>query len=116
MKSILLFAPDLMMGTRIEVAAQRLGYHVENADAGTDFAKAIAESKPDLVILTFDRTGQTWERLAQAAHEAGCPFFAFGSHENAGAFKRARELGATEVVPNSRFNAELPQLIQKWAG
>jgi NAD(P)H-dependent flavin oxidoreductase YrpB (nitropropane dioxygenase family) len=116
MKLILLFVPDLFFSTRIEDAAQRLGYAVETVGADADFEAAFAEKRPALVVLTFERTGQAWERLAEAAERAGVNVLAFGSHMNVEAFKRAKALGCEEVVANSRLSAELPNLLTRWAG
>ncbi len=114
MKTILLFVPDLMFSTRIEDAARSLGYQVASANASADFESVLAQKNPQFVVLTFDRTGNAWERLATAAHNAGVKVFAFGSHMNVAAFKRARELGCDEVVANSRMDSELLKLLQKW--
>ncbi len=116
MKTLLLLVPDLFFGTRIHDAARRLGYAVATVDPNADYVTVLAESKPDLVILTFERTGSSWEELAAAASAAGVKVLAFGSHMNVDAFKRARALGAAEVVANSRLTSELPKLLEKWAG
>ncbi len=114
MPLILTLVPDLMFSSRIEDVARRLGYEVDNLDLNADFAASIADKHPSLVLLTFDRTGDAWTRLATAAQQAGVRAVAFGSHMNVSAFKQARELGCQEVVANSRMNAELPNLLQKW--
>ncbi len=114
MKTILLFVPDLFFSTKIEDAARRLGYQTESVTADADFDALLAEKQPALAILTFERTGDAWQRLAAAAHRAGVKVLAFGSHMNVQAFKRARELGCDEVVANSRLSGELPNLISKW--
>ena len=116
MKAILLFVPDLLFSTKIEDAARRLGYEVTSVSAGADFDAALAQASPRLVVLTFDRAGEAWEPLAAAAARAGVKVLAFGSHMNVEAFKRAKALGCAEVVANSRLSAELPSLLQKWAG
>jgi NAD(P)H-dependent flavin oxidoreductase YrpB (nitropropane dioxygenase family) len=116
MKTILLFVPDLMFSTRVEDAAKRLGYQASSVNANSDFGVEVARAQPALVVLTFDRSGDAWEKLVAVAHAAGVKTLAFGSHMNVDAFKRAKELGADEVVANSRMNAELPNLLQKWAG
>jgi hypothetical protein len=115
-KTILLFVPDLFFSTKIEDAARRLGYTVESVGVGADFDLAIAQKTPVLVLLTFERTGEAWENLASAAVRAGVRVLAYGSHMNVSAFKRAKELGCDEVMANSRLSAELPSLLQKWAG
>ncbi len=114
MTLILSLVPDLMFSTRIEDAARSLGYQVENVDRSADFAALLADKKPALILLTFDRTGDAWARLAAAAQQAGIRTVAFGSHMNVAAFKQARELGCEEVVANSRLSAELPKLLAKW--
>ncbi len=116
MPTILLFVPDLLFNTKIRDTAQRLGYQVEDLDPKADFAAVIADKRPNLVLLTFDRTGDTWTRVVAAAHHVGIRVVAFGSHMNVEAFKQARALGCDEVVANSRLSAELPNLLTKWAG
>lgn len=114
--TILLLVPDLFFSTKVEDAARRLGYQIESLDRRADFAAAIADKRPALVLLTFDRTGEAWTRLAAAAHQAGVRTVAFGSHMNVEAFKQAKELGCDEVLANSRLNADLPKLLAKWMG
>ncbi len=104
--------PDLMFGTRIEDTARSLGYEVRSVQPSADFQSVISEASPDLVVLTFDRTGESWEKLAAAAHAEGIRILAFGSHMNIDAFKRARELGCDQVVANSRMNAEMRKLLE----
>lgn len=116
MKTILLFVPDLMFGSRIEDVARQLGYRAESVDAGGDIYGAIRQTNPALVVATFDRNGDAWEKVIAAAHAASIKALAFGSHMNIDAFKRARELGAEQVVANSRMISELPDLLLKLAG
>jgi NAD(P)H-dependent flavin oxidoreductase YrpB (nitropropane dioxygenase family) len=116
LKTILLFVPDLFFSTKIEDAARRLGYKIESVSGADDFDMAIKEKDPALVLLTFERTGDTWQRLASAAVSAGVRVLAYGSHMNVNAFKRAKELGCDDVVANSRLSAELSSLLQKWVG
>ncbi len=116
MKTILYLVPDLMFGTRIEDAATRLGYQAIGIEKAADVEKMLTDYHPAFVLVTFDRTGNAWERVAVSARDAGIRAVAFGSHMNAGAFKRARELGCTEVIPNSRLSADLDRLLLKWAG
>ncbi len=114
MKTVLLLVSDLFWETRIEESARRLGLRVENMTLDADFEKAIAETNPALVLLTFDRTGEAWQRLAAAGYAAGVKVVAFGSHMNVEAFRRARQLGCDDVLANSRLSSELPTLLQKW--
>lgn len=115
-KTILLLVPDLLFSTKIEDAARRLGLRAVGAEPYGDFDSLIARESPELVVLTFDRTGESWQLLASSARRAGVKILAFGSHMNVDAFKRAKELGCDEVVANSRMNAELQKLLEKWAG
>ncbi len=116
MKTILYLVPDLMFGTRLEDAAGHLGYRAEEVSVGAIFEAVIADKRPDLVVLTFDRTGPGWEELASAAKRAGVPVLAFGSHIDAASFKRARELECDRVVPRSKMSAELPDLLKALLG
>ncbi len=116
MQTILMLVPDLFFSTKIEDAARRLGYRVESVDKNADFATVISEKHPALVLLTFERTGDAWARLATAAHQAGVKTVAFGSHMNIEAFKQAKAMGCDEVMANSRLSAELGNLLPRWMG
>jgi hypothetical protein len=116
MKSLLLLVPDLFFETRIVDAAARLGARVVTMTVGQDPKAAVRDSKPSLVLLTFNRTGEAWQHLATAGREAGVPVIAFGSHMDVDAFRRAKELGCTEVMANSRLTAALPDLLSRYLG
>jgi hypothetical protein len=112
MANVLVFVPDLMFSTRIADAARRLGHHVAEVNPGADFAVVLESQQPKLVVLSFEQQGTEWEDLAKAARTAGVRVLAFGRHTNAAAFRRARELGAAHVVPNSQLVNELPLLLE----
>jgi len=105
-----------MLSTRIEETARKLGYRVKNVDADADFDSAIAAGKPALVIVTFEQDGEAWERLITAARRAGIKVVAFGRHTNVQGFRRAKELGADQVVANSQIATELPGVLDKRTG
>jgi hypothetical protein len=62
----------------------------------------------DLAVIELEARG--WEAGIRDARGRGIPVLAFGSHVHAELLRRARELGA-EVVPNSRVEAQLAQLL-----
>jgi hypothetical protein len=47
---------------------------------------------------------------------AGTPFVAFGSHVDTAALAAAKAAGCAEVMPRSKFSAELPALIRRYFG
>ncbi len=114
MKTVLVLVRDLFFEARIHDATARLGARTVSLVPGQDELDSIRDSQPSLILLTFNRTGDSWERLAAAAREAGVPVVAFGSHMNVDAFKRARELGCAEVMANSRLTAVLPDLLARY--
>ncbi len=116
MNEILLFVPDLFFSSKIEDVAHRLGYRTENIRADGDLERVLTEKRPRLVLVAFERTGSDWERVVEAARHAGVRAIAFGSHRNIEAFRRAKDLGCSDVVANSRLSAELPDLLKKWMG
>ena len=58
------------------------------------------------------------ESLASLQQAAGpeTPFIAFGSHVDTRALADAKAAGCREVMPRSKFSAELPAIVRRWLG
>lgn len=136
------FVADLMFTIKIENVAKRLGYRVqwvENAaqigpvdpDApletpgellhgreGQLFEK-ITEWQPALLIFDLTNTAIPWRQwipvLKSSPATRRVPVLCFGPHEDVETMQLARRLGAEAVLARSRFTADLPALIEKYA-
>lgn len=141
-KAILVFITDLNSYVRIESAAEITGFEVhqvESAEAfgppdveslGRQFAEPLAGRKYQLIetitqiqprLMIFDLSNQAipWEAWIQVITSVPAtrriPVLCFGSHVDVETLKKARQAGATLVVPRSKFFRDLPELIQKLA-
>lgn len=66
-----------------------------------------------VVIVNFSIQGVDWEAAIRQARVLGYPVLAFGSHIDLEAQGRARQAGASRVVANSRFAADMPGLVRR---
>ncbi len=114
-----LVSRDLIFTTKITGTAAALGFRIAVAGNGALALKTIEDAKPRVVIIDLAAgalAGQ--EAIAGYQRAAGpdTPIIAFGSHVDTGALDAARKAGCREVMPRSRFTAELPSLIRKYCG
>lgn len=136
------FVSDLLFTSKIENVARHLGYHVrwvENAAViGQVDPDAPQESPGELLhgregqlfekitswrpaLLIFDLTNQAipWRQwipvLKSSPATRRLPTLCFGPHEDVERMQLAQSLGADAVVARSRFTADMPHLIEKYA-
>lgn len=112
-----LVSRDLIFTTKITGTARALGFRIAVAGNGALAVKTIAEAKPRVVFvdLAAGDLGKPEALLAyQAAAGPETPIVAFGSHVDTESLDAARGAGCREVLPRSKFSAELPELIRKY--
>jgi len=113
-KTLLVIA-DLFFAAKLQEYARSFGFETVGA-ANLDIAKRrLAEVRPAAVFLSMNKPGFDWETfLADVrahAETANLPVLVFGNHVDRALFRRAEELGANLVVPNSRVASEFPYLL-----
>ena len=114
-KGKLLIVADLFFFAKLHEAAKSLGY--ESTGAGNmDIArKKLAENEFLAVLLSFNKDGFDWEALLTYVRaQPGTrelPVLTFGNHFDTAAFRRAKEVGADMVVPNSQIASEFPYVL-----
>jgi len=97
---------DLFFRAKIEEAAKAAGVEKPR------FLASPEEATGELVLLELDqRTGgvQAVATILKKAPKARV--VAFGSHVDTETLARARELGADEVMPRSRFVREMERIL-----
>lgn len=114
-----LVSRDLIFTTKISGTARAMGYRIAVAGNGALALKTIAEAKPRVVFVDL-AAGELGKPEALVAYQAAAgqetPIVAFGSHVDIESLRAAREAGCREVMPRSKFSAELPELIRKYCG
>lgn len=112
-----LISRDLIFTTKITGTANALGYRFAVAGGRAPALKTIEEAKPKVVFLDLSAAelGEPEAVLAyRTAAGSTTPIIAFGPHVEVAALNAARQAGCREVMPRSRFTAELPDLIRKY--
>lgn len=111
----LLLSRDLIFTTKVIGTAQALGLKVVSAGNAALVSAMLAKWRPTAVFVDL-AAGELVTPSELMAHRATCPgttFIAFGSHVDADALQAARDAGCEEVMPRSRFSAELPELLRR---
>lgn len=120
---ILVFIHDLIFQTKIRSTAEALGAPVWFARRLDDWKKQIADEMPPLLIVDLNAGEDALAAVAVAAvqketggNRAGGRIIAFVSHVDVGLAERAWAAGADEVMPRSKFSAELPTILSECGG
>jgi len=114
---------DLIFATRIRAAADdagRVSRPARNAEMLQARLNCVDDGKPNdavtRVIVDLAMEEDAIAMIAQAReHDAELSIVAFGSHVEVELFQQAREAGASESMPRSRFVEALGQLVQPLA-
>jgi len=113
--SCLLVCDDFFFTSKITGTAQAVGVPVTEV-ASLDAAKRQAADGVRLVIVDLNTPGINVEELTAALPEENRPaVIAFDSHVNTERIQAAQDAGCDQVLPRSRFTAELPKLLQQFA-
>lgn len=139
---VVAFVDDLMFQVKIEKAAAGRGFRLRTIGSATAVGPAgkeaerrapgeplsgragalfrqLTEWQPALLVFDLHNEGIPWRRwlpvLKSSPATRRVPILAYGSHVAEETLAEARRLGADEVVPRSRFNSALPQLLERLA-
>jgi hypothetical protein len=113
----LLLSRDLIFTSKIKGTAAQLGYPMMVA-GGDSQARSMIEAYRPRVVLVDLTAGELVATTALIAYQAiagpDAWFIAFGSHVDVDALAAARAAGCHDVLPRSRFAAELPELMRRY--
>lgn len=138
---VVAFVDDLMFQVKIGKVVEGLGYRLQMMGNASAVGPAGAEGdyrpgeplsgragelfrqltawQPALLIFDLHNEAIPWRRWLPALKSSPAtrrvPILAYGSHVAEDTLAEARKLGADEVVPRSRFNSALPQLVERHA-
>ncbi len=112
-RSVIVLINDLIFETKIRSTAASLGVGAALVKTVTDLSVALDAEAAALVIVDLNTGGSdAIEAIRTSAGHPGQPHvLAFVSHVDQDLATQARQAGADEVMPRSRFNAELPRLL-----
>jgi CheY-like chemotaxis protein len=112
-----LLSRDLIFTSKITGTARALGYHVSVAGNATEASALMEQFRPRVVFVDLaagDLVGTGALLSYQKLTGAGTSFIAFGSHVDSETLARAQAAGCTEVMPRSKFSANLPEIIRSY--
>lgn len=130
MADVLVLVDDLFFQSKLAETARHVGVTLQTVMTGEALTEAAKTSVPRLVLVDLNaRAGaiEALERicapqagLAPHGHgdqhgngHAGLPVIAFLSHVQTELAERARAAGCSQVLPRSKFTAELPQILRQ---
>ena len=104
---------DRSLADQIEGAVRAAGARSIIVAEGASLRRAL-EDWPDLLVVDLAAEWQEPVRRAKSLpHTKSIPIIAFGSHEDPGALRAAREIGCEYVRTRSHFTDELPDLLER---
>lgn len=112
-QTVLALVTNLMFSTRIGELASTMGGLVTLVSSNEELVKKL-EINPSLIILDLTAVQPGWKEVVAKAKEAGVPVLAYGPHVDVEAFEAAKAAGCDEVVANSKFSIDLPNILKKY--
>lgn len=110
----LLLDSDLFFSVKVTDTLKYVGYQTRTLRRVEDFAAALGGSpRPVVALVNTAARGVDWRAGIAAAHTAGVPVIAFGSHVDLATQEAARQAGATSVVANSKLASDLPGVVAR---
>ena len=113
---ILALEKDLFFSVKMRDTLRYHGMEVKTVRTLPAFEQGMAasgEEKPALVIVNTATKGVDWEAAIRQARASGFTVLAFGSHMDLEARAKALQAGAQRVVANSKFTADMAELVKR---
>lgn len=113
-----LLTSDLIFSTKVTGTARALGLEIAVVADVEKAAELCRGEAPGCVFIDLGTPGleitSVVSRLRGAAGPV--PTVAYGSHVDKARLDQARAAGCVEVLPRSKFSAELPDLLRRYLG
>lgn len=112
---VVVFVNDLVFETKIRSTGQAVGAAVSIVRSAGDLGGVLDDTQSQRLIVDLNHTGgQALEAIALARGRSPAPHIvAYVSHVDAHLSRQAADAGADEVMPRSRFSANLPEILRQ---
>jgi CheY-like chemotaxis protein len=112
MADVVVLVDDLIFEAKISETARQSGVSVATCGTGDEFLIEVERAKPRLAIVDLNARNGAIEAL-QRLNETGnpTPVIAYLSHVQTELAERAREAGCRDVMPRSKFSANLARIL-----
>lgn len=139
---IVAFVADLMFTMRITQVVEHIGYRIIWIESADQLGSLVPQREPEtpgellrgregrlfeqvtqwqpaLLLFDLNNAAIPWREwiaaLKSAAATRRIPVMCFGSHQDVATMSAARSVGADVVLARSRFTADMPALLQRYA-
>ncbi|HEX8727949.1 MAG TPA: response regulator [Ktedonobacterales bacterium] len=109
----LLLDSDLFFAVKVSAMLKRIGFETTTVRRTPEWAQRVAEGRYSVALVNTAAPGAGWREAITAAHVAGLPVIAYGSHVDVETQAEARAAGATRVIANSKLAADLPSIVEQ---
>jgi CheY-like chemotaxis protein len=114
--SCLLLCDDFFFANKITGTAQALGVVVKEVTSPNTACGFAAPENVRLIIVDLNTPGINVAELIAALPDENRPaVIAFDSHVNTERIAAAKAAGCDQVLPRSRFTAELPEILKRFS-
>jgi hypothetical protein len=110
---ILVAVRDLLFGSKIDAAAQRLGIDVTWAPRNVPLSIVALERKPPLILADLGESGMMGELRAIRACAPATRVIGFLGHLRTDLMDEARSIGIEEVLTRGQLAASLDDVLRR---
>ena len=110
--TVVLAINDLIFETKVRATAQAMGVAVRCVRSTTELTMQLEAGAVSLVVIDLNTVSDAIDAVRMAvAHDRSPKVLAFVSHVDLDLAQQARDAGAHDVLPRSRFVVELPAIL-----
>lgn len=113
MADVLALIDDLFFQAKLLETARQLGVAVRVVSNGDALAQAAAAQPPALVLVDLNARQGALDGLRRVCAGNPTEVVAFLSHVQTDLAAQARVAGCTQVLPRSKFTADLPEILRR---
>lgn len=113
MADVLALIDDLFFQAKLLETAKRVGVTVNVVSNGDALVQAANAQMPALVLVDLNARQGALDALTRLCAAGPAQVIAFLSHVQTDLAARAREAGCEQVLPRSKFAADLPQILSR---
>ncbi len=108
---LVLLSQDLMIGSRVERAAQQCGLAVETVGTTAAAVEAVSQPESRLLLIDLRLPGLDVQELANSVSETEVPIVACAPHVHEARLTAAREAGCDAVITRGQLDRELESVL-----
>ena len=113
MADVLALVDDLFFQSKLMETARQVGVPLRVVSNGDALVQAATSQPPALVLVDLNARQGALDGLTRVCAAGPAPVVAFLSHVQTDLAAKAREAGCTEVLPRSKFTANLPEILRR---